>query len=63
MVAVDEGKRRGLGRGLSALFGEEGEVPESGDAAGDGLRTAPVGHLSPGPYQHKDMLKQPHNQP
>lgn len=56
MVAVDEGKRRGLGRGLSALFGEEGEVPESGDAAGDGLRTAPVGHLTPGPYQPRKQF-------
>ena len=36
MAAADETRRRGLGRGLSALFGEEGDSPESAGAASDG---------------------------
>ena len=51
MSAADDGKRRGLGRGLSALFGEEGEMPEPADAGGDGIRAVPLEHLSPGPFQ------------
>ncbi len=51
MAAADDAKRRGLGRGLSALFGEEGEMPESAEAGSDGVRAVPLGQLSPGPFQ------------
>lgn len=51
MAAADDAKRRGLGRGLSALFGEEGEMPEPAEAGGDGVRSVPLGQLSPGPFQ------------
>jgi ParB family chromosome partitioning protein len=45
----DEVRRRGLGRGLSALFGEESH--DSGDAAAQAPRTVPVELLHPGRYQ------------
>ena len=53
MVAADDSKKRGLGRGLSALFGEEAAVNEAttSPAAGDGVRHMPVGDLRPGKYQ------------
>ena len=42
----DDGRRRGLGRGLSALLGEEDGAP-----AGEGVRTLPIELLHPGRYQ------------
>jgi ParB family transcriptional regulator, chromosome partitioning protein len=53
MVAADDSKKRGLGRGLSALFGEEAAVNEATNpsSAGDGVRHMPVGDLRPGKYQ------------
>lgn len=51
MAAADDSRRRGLGRGLSALFGEEGELAETGTTASDGIQMAPIGALKPGPYQ------------
>jgi len=50
----EEGKRRGLGRGLSALFGEEAAMPEAGAAGAPG--TAPVGRLHPGPFQPRQYF-------
>jgi ParB family chromosome partitioning protein len=51
MMAADEGRRRGLGRGLSALLGDA----PSGDGvqadAGRVARMIPVDHLKPSPYQ------------
>ncbi len=54
MMATDEGRRRGLGRGLSALLGEAGENIESGVTQLDEARTArmvPVEFLKTGPFQ------------
>jgi ParB family transcriptional regulator, chromosome partitioning protein len=50
---AEEGRHRGLGRGLSALIGEEGPIAT---AAGDhdgvrAPRTLPVGWLHPNPFQ------------
>ncbi len=50
-MAADEGRRRGLGRGLSALLGDapsgDSVQPDSGRVA----RMIPVDHLKPSPYQ------------
>ena len=46
MAAADDAKRRGLGRGLSALFGEEGEMPEPVEAGGDGVSSSSVSKRS-----------------
>lgn len=45
----DEGRRRGLGRGLSALFGEESQ--DTGGDTAQAPRTVPVELLHPGRYQ------------
>lgn len=48
---ADDGRHRGLGRGLSALIGEEAPVaptPQSGPSA---QRTIPLGWLKPNPFQ------------
>jgi ParB family chromosome partitioning protein len=44
----DEGKKRGLGRGLSALFGDESPPPSE---PARGVKTVPIEHLHPGKYQ------------
>lgn len=46
----DEGRRKGLGRGLSALLEEEPEDRTTMDRLRSG-RTVPIGQLSPNPYQ------------
>jgi len=56
MAAADETRRRGLGRGLSALFGEEGESPETAAIPSDGVRMLPVGALTPGPFQPRQTF-------
>lgn len=43
----EETRKRGLGRGLSALFGEEGESPERSR----GVNSVPIELLHPGKYQ------------
>lgn len=48
---TDEGRHRGLGRGLSALIGEEAPVSPASDGGGRGQRTLPVGWLKPNPFQ------------
>jgi ParB family chromosome partitioning protein len=45
---VAKGRARGLGRGLSALFGEDGEEAAS---QGEGQRSIPIEFLEPGRYQ------------
>ena len=47
---ADEGRHRGLGRGLSALIGEEAPVASPAEGT-RGQRTLPVGWLKPNPFQ------------
>jgi ParB family chromosome partitioning protein len=56
MTAADDGKRRGLGRGLSALFGEEGQTPEPADVGGNGVRAVALGQLTPSPFQPRQQF-------
>jgi len=56
MAAADDTRRRGLGRGLSALFGEEGDSPEAAAAPSDGVRMLPIGALTPGPFQPRQTF-------
>lgn len=53
-------RQRGLGRGLSALLGEQaGEaVPVDGSAAPAGVRMAPIEALKPNPDQPRKMFDQ-----
>lgn len=46
----EEGRHRGLGRGLSALIGDETSVAARGEAP-RGSRTLPVAFLRPNPFQ------------
>ncbi|MGD8808537.1 MAG: ParB/RepB/Spo0J family partition protein [Gammaproteobacteria bacterium] len=56
-MVADDNRRRGLGRGLSALFGEEDDGPQSIAAGdGDGIRMLPVDALTPGPYQPRQTF-------
>jgi ParB family transcriptional regulator, chromosome partitioning protein len=49
---AEEGRHRGLGRGLSALIGEEAQpVSTKGEPAPRGQRSLPVGWLHPNPFQ------------
>ncbi|HEX9159558.1 MAG TPA: ParB/RepB/Spo0J family partition protein [Rhizomicrobium sp.] len=48
---TDEGRHRGLGRGLSALIGEESPVAPAPEGAARGQRTMPLGWLKPNPLQ------------
>ena len=50
MSAKDTGPR--LGRGLAALLGDAA----SGRAEGEGVRTLPIEHLEPGPYQPRQPV-------
>src|SRR5437763_16621005 len=47
----EEGRQRGLGRGLSALIGEEAPVAPAGENGPRSQRTLPVGWLKPNPFQ------------
>ena len=63
MNSVEEPRKRGLGRGLSALLGEPVpsvvKLADAGDQAGHGrLRTLPVEHLRPGKYQPRRHFDQ-----
>jgi ParB family chromosome partitioning protein len=49
-----EGRRRNLGRGLSALLGEDDET--GGGEAARGLRTLPVEFLHPSPFQPRHRM-------
>jgi ParB family chromosome partitioning protein len=48
---ADEGRHRGLGRGLSALIGEEASVTPAAEAGMRAQRSLPVGWLTPNPFQ------------
>ena len=47
---AEEGRHRGLGRGLSALIGEEAPIT-TGETAAGAQRTLPVAWLKPNPFQ------------
>jgi len=51
----DEGKKRGLGRGLSALFGDDGP-PGAGSAPGRAARAVPVELIHPGRFQPRRVF-------
>jgi ParB family chromosome partitioning protein len=59
---TDDTRHRGLGRGLSALIGEEEPVSTHGappaDGAGRNLRTLPVAFLRPNPFQPRKHFDQ-----
>jgi ParB family chromosome partitioning protein len=50
-----EGHRRNLGRGLSALLGEDDEAPAGGEP-GHGIRTLPIEFLHPSPFQPRHRM-------
>jgi ParB family chromosome partitioning protein len=58
----DDTRHRGLGRGLSALIGDEAPVAAHGaqpqDSAGRNLRTLPVAFLRPNPFQPRKHFDQ-----
>ncbi|HEY3637762.1 MAG TPA: ParB/RepB/Spo0J family partition protein [Rhizomicrobium sp.] len=55
---ADEGRHRGLGRGLSALIGDEvATTPATGEAAVRPQRTLPVGWLHPNPLQPRKTFR------
>ena len=64
MSSVEEPRKRGLGRGLSALLGEPApsvvkEEPGLPAATGsNGVKTVPVEHLRPGKYQPRQHFDQ-----
>ena len=66
MNSVEEPRKRGLGRGLSALLGEpisgvvksDEVAPAAGATAGGGVRTLPVEYLRPGKYQPRHHFDQ-----
>ncbi|MCF8482958.1 MAG: ParB/RepB/Spo0J family partition protein [Rhodospirillum sp.] len=50
--SASNGRRRGLGRGLSALLGDDLDTPTNeGEEAGRGLLIVPIGDLVPNPNQ------------
>ena len=50
-----EEKRKGLGRGLAALLGEDSEIPPAAPPA-RGIRTLPIEHLRPGRFQPRRRM-------
>ncbi len=58
MTAVEEQRRRGLGRGLSALLGEPAAVEAAVGPLAAGLRTLPVERLRPGRFQPRRRFDQ-----
>ncbi|MBE0533399.1 MAG: ParB/RepB/Spo0J family partition protein [Rhodospirillales bacterium] len=50
-----EGHRRNLGRGLSALLGEDDVAPAGGEP-GHGIRTLPIEFLHPSPFQPRHRM-------
>ena len=53
----DDARRRGLGRGLSALFGEAA-AEEAGRDAADAPREVPIEHLVPNPLQPRRRFEE-----
>jgi ParB family chromosome partitioning protein len=58
-MMAEESKRRGLGRGLSALLGED-VVEQHLDDRQRTYRTAPIEHLHPGRFQPRHTMDQEH---
>ncbi len=66
MNSVEEPRKRGLGRGLSALLGEpisaavksDEVAPAAANTAPGGVRTLPVDYLRPGKYQPRHHFDQ-----
>lgn len=58
MSMVDEPKKRGLGRGLSALLGEPVSAVTAPVAAENGVRQLPIEKLRPGRYQPRRHFAQ-----
>jgi len=54
----DDARRRGLGRGLSALFGEAAADEVGRDAAVDTPREVPIEHLAPNPLQPRRRFEE-----
>jgi ParB family chromosome partitioning protein len=54
---ADEMRPRGLGRGLSALIGEEA-VPTRGEARGRSIRTVPIAFLKPNRFQPRKRFSE-----
>jgi len=48
---AEEGRHRGLGRGLSALIGEEATIAAAAEGGARGQRTLPLAWLKPNPFQ------------
>ena len=44
-------RKRGLGRGLDALLGGDGDAPSTGNESGGELRILPIQQIEPGKYQ------------
>ncbi|MHA1598473.1 MAG: ParB/RepB/Spo0J family partition protein [Alphaproteobacteria bacterium] len=55
---VKDGKKRKLGRGLSALLGEQptAEPVVGPGTSGKVIRSLPIGHLQPGQYQPRHIM-------
>jgi ParB family chromosome partitioning protein len=51
-----EEKRKGLGRGLAALLGEDAALSVVVQAPPRGMRTLPIEHLKPGPFQPRRRM-------
>ena len=51
-----EEKRKGLGRGLAALLGEDAAPPVAAHVPSRGLRTLPIEHLRPGKFQPRRRM-------
>lgn len=54
----EETRHRGLGRGLSALIGDEAPIAASDDHPGRNLRWLPVAFLRPNPFQPRKHFDQ-----
>src|SRR5215472_15620034 len=52
---AEDGRHRGLGRGLSALIGEEAPVAPAPDGGARGHRTLPLARLKPNPFQPQNL--------
>ncbi|HEY2070486.1 MAG TPA: ParB/RepB/Spo0J family partition protein [Rhizomicrobium sp.] len=55
---IEEGRRHGLGRGLSALIGDEAPVAPRAEAGGRNPRTVPTAFLRPNRFQPRKTFKQ-----
>ncbi|WOI53301.1 ParB/RepB/Spo0J family partition protein [Parvularcula sp. LCG005] len=49
--------RKGLGRGLDAILGEQGAAPETSERRRDGVQMIPIGDIAPDPDQPRKMFR------